>query len=437
MDKIVLTTPEGKTKRAALGFDFLYFLGGPLVDLFTLNIARYLAAMFVYTLAALPAIWSETKLALVLLLIVHIALSIRRRKMLLRKYLKQGYSIESCPSRWQVELEEMQEKIKAGQAIASQGKQNEEKTSASDAAHKLSVQTKGNPIPSTSKPTAPSVSIRQSIDRIRSLLASKRHADAQALFDSIVRKNPAAENDFAQLLKLLNLSDVELLDGYHRADPRYKAGPSDTSFRTALRNSLSQLSIDRLKEVNEVLNRYIRQPDLMSSWRFGLFEILYSEWVSETDAAQAISGEVPSYNQPIADIVDQDWEAAVELFRIGTDLWEQSGSQDHSRYTDLLVACFFCGIRAATAYLETTSEEGIKAWVWAIGANRKSEDRLSDFGISDKGIGSSGHMKRARRFAEEVLGVCFEAPAGTNPDDNRNLDGYDWDEVARTVYEEC
>jgi hypothetical protein len=107
MNKIILRSPEGKIKGVALGFDILYFIIGPVVDLFTLNITRYFALICVYALAALPWGLSGNKLAASVLLVVHLGLSFIRGKMVLRGYLKKGYVIESCPEQWRSEIEKM------------------------------------------------------------------------------------------------------------------------------------------------------------------------------------------------------------------------------------------------------------------------------------------------------------------------------------------
>jgi len=280
-----------------------------------------------------------------------------------------------------------------------------------------------------------SLPIREAIDKAMSLNKSGKIDEAQRLFGSAIRRNSGADGEFAQILKKMGLEEGGLLNGYYFNDPRFVAGKSDSSFRTAVFASLDKKSLKQLREINEIQLSYLKTPDLVSIWKFGLFGKIFGQWASENESE--IESELPTYQQDVAEIVDRDWTLAVKVFEAGTALWEKSEGGLGKAYTELLISCFYCGICAATAFVETTSEEGIKTWVWAIGANRDSRRRIASFGISDKDVGAGEHMVMARRFAEEVLDVNFNAPAGTDPSEDAYLDEFDWDEVAQTILDEC
>lgn len=247
--------------------------------------------------------------------------------------------------------------------------------------------------------------------------------------------NEKNEYLFTDLLKILSLEDHGLLLGYYHNDERFVGGDDDLSFRTAIYKKLDETSFEKIKLISFHLNEYLKSPDLKTIWKFALLSHLIERWASDNDSD--ILSELPTFFRDASGLVNDNWEQSVLLFRFITGYFETKGELDFNEYSDYLNGCFYCGISASTAYADNLSEEGVAKWVWAIGANRDSEDRLESFGITDLSYGCGEFMSVARRFAEEVLEVNFEVPDGTSSEDDAYLDDYDWDTVTQLILEDC
>jgi hypothetical protein len=278
-------------------------------------------------------------------------------------------------------------------------------------------------------------SIASKILKLRALLDSGRSNEAAILLDSITKKNEESDIQFKYVMYLLDLEDKPLLWGYYHGHPAYEEGENDASLRAAIFKSLNNLNDGVLQNLKNILLDYVGNPDIFSIWKFALVGHIVSIWAADTGSD--IESELPTFNRLASSLIEDDWNNSIDLFKAITVLYESKERADFSEYSDYLKSLFYCGISASTAYAENIAEDGVRMWLWGIGSNRNSENRLEEFGISNKAPWGCGEMmQEARRFAEEVLEENFEVPDGTNYEEDAYLDNYDWDILAQTIIDD-
>jgi hypothetical protein len=226
-----------------------------------------------------------------------------------------------------------------------------------------------------------------------------------------------------------------LLGGYYHNDPRFEDGADDFSCRTAIFNSLSNFKIKELKEIKKLLLEYIKNPDIFTIWKFALVGHMVSMWAADNESE--IQSGLPYFAGEASSLVEDSWENSVNLFKLLTNFYEKKPNADFNEYSSYLISLFYCGISASTSDSHHISEDGVFKWVWAIGANRDSENRFQDFGISNQAPWGCGEMmQEARRFAEEVFEENFEVPDGVDCEGDAYLDDYDWDILAQVIIDD-
>jgi len=278
-------------------------------------------------------------------------------------------------------------------------------------------------------------SIKSEILKLRSLLDLGKSSEATILLDAITKKNKESEIQFKYVMYLLDLEEKPLLWGYYHSHPAYEEGENDASLRTAIFKSLNNLDGATLENIKSVLLDYASNPDIFSIWRFALVGHIISIWAADT--AAEIESELPTFDRLASSLIDDDWTNSIDLFMSITTLYEAKEDADFNEYSEYLKSLFYCGISSSIAYVENISEDGVRKWVWGIGANRDSENRFEEFGISNEAPWGCGEMmQEARRFAEEVLEENFEAPEGTDYQEDAYLDNYDWDILAQTLIDD-
>ena len=273
------------------------------------------------------------------------------------------------------------------------------------------------------------------IKKIDKAIAQSNFNEAESLINVLTKKNSNNEDIFNKLIKKLGIENFHLLGGYYHNDPRFEDGTNDSSCRTAIFNSLSNFKIKELKEIKKLLMDYIKKPDIFTVWKFALVGHIISIWAADNEST--IESGLPYFAGEASSLVEDSWVNSVILFKSLTNFYEKKPNADFNEYSSYLISLFYCGISASTSNIDSISEDGVFKWVWAIGANRDSENRFQDFGISNQAPWGCGEMmQEARRFAEEVIEENFEVPDGIDCEGDAYLDDYDWDILAQVIIDD-
>lgn len=226
------------------------------------------------------------------------------------------------------------------------------------------------------------------------------------------------------IMKLLGVSQTDLLAGYYKNDPRNDEINELSELEAALADKIKNIEQSVVNLIKDSFDNYFNnQADFFTYWRYCLLAKHLNNWELIGNSDFEIKNPWDSLENFFKNL-----DTCVLVFKDANELFEAS-IINSDEYQDLVST-------AAVSYLALSLSsddplEHVTELLRLLGDNQG----LLDVEISNNGYGSGEYMASLRRLLEEFTGVCLEVPEGCDYEEDAYLENYEWGEAAEKIIE--